>query len=282
MKVEEITVKDYLTKSNLPTIDYVINPYVGCPHGCKYCYASFMKRFTGHTEDWGTFIDIKRCDKKIDIKKLEKKNLFLSSVTDCYNEYEEKYEITRNILKQLIDVDVNINISTKSKLVLRDLDILKKLRNVNVSISINTLDEKFREDMDNGSSIEDRLNTLKILHENGIYTTLFMSPIFPYITEIKSIIEKSRDFVDEYYFENLNLRGSYKGKILNYIYENYPKFYDEYIKIYVKNDKSYWINLSKKIEKYCLNNNIKYRNYFYHEKLVSEKKAKSGGESNER
>lgn len=282
MKVEEITVKDYLTKSNLPTIDYVINPYVGCPHGCKYCYASFMKRFTGHTEDWGTFIDIKRCDKKIDIKKLEKKNLFLSSVTDCYNEYEEKYEITRNILKQLIDVDVNINISTKSKLVLRDLDILKKLRNVNVSISINTLDEKFREDMDKGSSIEDRLNTLKMLHENGIYTTLFMSPIFPYITEVKSIIEKSRDFVDEYYFENLNLRGSYKGKILNYIYENYPKFYGEYIKIYVKNDKSYWINLSKKIEKYCLNNNIKYRNYFYHEKLVSEKKAKSGGESNER
>ena len=281
MEVKEIIVKDYITKSNLPTIDYVINPYVGCPHGCKYCYASFMKRFTGHTEEWGTFIDIKRCDKKIDIKKLEKKNLFLSSVTDCYNEYEEKYEITRNILKQLIDVDVNINISTKSKLVLRDLDILKKLKNVNVSISINTLDEKFRSDMDSGSSIEDRLNTLKILHENGIYVTLFMSPIFPYITDVKSIIEKSRDFVDEYYFENLNLRGSYKGKILNYIYENYPKFYNEYIKIYYKNDNSYWIILSNKIEKYCLDNNIKYRNYFYHKKLVSEKKAKNGGCNNE-
>lgn len=281
MEVKEIIVKDYITKSNLPTIDYVINPYVGCPHGCKYCYASFMKRFTGHTEEWGTFIDIKRCDKKIDIKKLEKKNLFLSSVTDCYNGYEEKYEITRNILKQLIDVDVNINISTKSKLVLRDLNILKKLKNVNVSISINTLDEKFRSDMDSGSSIEDRLNTLKILHENGIYVTLFMSPIFPYITDVKSIIEKSKNFVDEYYFENLNLRGSYKGKILNYIYENYPKFYNEYIKIYYKNDNSYWIILSKKIEKYCLDNNIKYRNYFYHKKLVSEKKAKNGGCNNE-
>lgn len=128
MKVKEITVKDYLTKSNLPTIDYVINPYVGCPHGCKYCYASFMKRFTGHDEEWGTFIDIKRCDKKIDVKKLENKSLFISSVTDCYNEYEEKYEITRDILKQLIDVNVDITISTKSKLILRDLDILKKLK----------------------------------------------------------------------------------------------------------------------------------------------------------
>ena len=66
---KEIQVNDYLTKSNLPASDYVINPYVGCPHGCKYCYASFMKRFTGHKEDWGTFIDIKKCNKKINIKK---------------------------------------------------------------------------------------------------------------------------------------------------------------------------------------------------------------------
>lgn len=281
MKVKEITVKDYLIKSNLPTIDYVINPYVGCPHGCKYCYASFMKRFTGHDEEWGTFIDIKRCDKKIDVKKLENKSLFISSVTDCYNEYEEKYEITRDILKQLIDVNVDITISTKSKLILRDLDILKKLKKLTVSMSINTLDEKFRSDMDSGSSIEDRLNTLKILHENGIYVVIFMSPIFPYVTNFKSIIEKSRDFVDEYYFENLNLRGSYKNKILNYIYKNYPTIYNEYIKIYYRNDKNYWINLSKEIEKYCLDNNIKYRNYFYHEKLVSKKKANNGGSRNE-
>ena len=45
----------------------LINPYVGCPHACKYCYARFMKRFTGHTEEWGNFIDIKRCDKTISV-----------------------------------------------------------------------------------------------------------------------------------------------------------------------------------------------------------------------
>ena len=76
MKINEITVNDYLTKSNLPSSDYVINPYVGCPHGCKYCYASFMKRFTGHKEDWGKFVDIKKCDKKLILKKYQARMYF--------------------------------------------------------------------------------------------------------------------------------------------------------------------------------------------------------------
>lgn len=273
MKVKEVNVKDYLTKSNLPASDFVINPYVGCPHGCKYCYASFMKRFTGHTEEWGEFIDIKRCNKKINIKKLEGKTLFLSSVTDCYNEFEEKYKITRSILEQLVEANITINISTKSSLILRDIDLLKRFKNLTVSISINTLDENFKNDMDKASSIEDRINTLKILHENGIYVILFMSPIFPYITDFKAIIEKTKGFVDEYFFENLNLRGAYKGYILNYIYKAYPDLYKEYVNIYEKNDKKYWSCLSQEIENYCLDNNIKYKNYFYHDKLVKDKKS---------
>ena len=52
-------VKTVMTKSSLPVGGYSVNPYVGCPHACRYCYASFMKRFTGHTEKWGTFLDVK-------------------------------------------------------------------------------------------------------------------------------------------------------------------------------------------------------------------------------
>ena len=272
MVVKEIDVNDYLTKSNLPASDYVINPYVGCSHGCRYCYASFMKRFTGHTEEWGEFIDIKRCDKKIDLDKISHKNVFLSSVTDCYNKYEEEYSITRNILEQLVNSDCNLSISTKSKLILRDLDILKKIKNLVVCMSINTLDEKFREDMDKASSIKERLDTLKTLHENGIYTVLFMSPIFPYITDWKEIIEVSKDYIDEYWFENLNLRGSYKTDILNYIKTNYKEYYNSYCDIYLKNNMNYWEELAKKINSYCDKNNIKYINYFYHDKLVAKKK----------
>ncbi|MCC8069934.1 MAG: radical SAM protein [Ruminococcus sp.] len=273
MQVKEqiIDIKDYLTKSNLPASDYVINPYVGCPHGCLYCYACFMKRFTGHKEEWGTFIDIKRCSKPINKNRLKHKTVFLSSVTDCYNQYEEKYRITQNILQQLVDVDCIVNISTKSSLILRDIDLLKRLNNLKVSISINTLDEDFKNDMDNASSIHDRINTLKLLHENGIYTVLFMSPIFPELTDFRQIIECSHSFVNEYWFENLNLRGDYKGKILNYIQTVYPQHMELYKSIYQKGNKDYWHTLAIEIEQYCKEHSIKYINYFYHEKLVKKR-----------
>ena len=271
MVIKEIKVNDYLTKSKLPASDYVINPYVGCPHGCKYCYASFMKRFTGHNEEWGDFLDIKICDKKINLEKIKNKDVFLSSVTDCYNPFEEKYRVTRKILEQLVDADCFLGIATKSNLILRDVDLLKKMKHVRVSMSINTLNENFRADMDNASSIKERLVTLEKLHKQGIYTILFMSPIFPYITEWQEIIEKSKNFVDEYWFENLNLRGAYKFYIMNYIKNKYAKYYKYYCDIYLNGNNSYWESLSKEIDDYCQKNNIKYVNYFYHSKLVKEK-----------
>ncbi len=266
-----IYVKDYLTKSNLPASDYVINPYVGCPHGCKYCYACFMKRFTGHDEPWGTFIDIKYCDKPINTKKITGKSVFLSSVTDCYNLYEEKYRITRKILEQLVSIECELGISTKSKLILRDIDLLKQCRKLKVSMSINTLEEAFKNDMDNASSIEDRLNTLKELHSNGIHTVLFLSPIFPGITDFKTIIEKSRDYIDEYWFENLNLRGSYKQTILGYINEKYENLSSLYEDIFVKGNNEYWVDLSIQIDKFCKEKDVSYINYFYHKELVEAK-----------
>ena len=271
---KEIESKDYLTKSNLPASDYVINPYVGCPHGCKYCYAGFMKRFTGHSEKWGAFIDIKRCSKPISKKKLKGKTVFLSSVTDCYNPYEEKYCITQSILKQLLDIECRVSISTKSSLILRDAELLKQFRDVSVAMSVNTLDENFKSDMDNASSIEARLNALKVLHENGIHTVLFMSPIFPEITDYKEIIEESRRFIDEYWFENLNLRGEYKAKILKFINEKYPQHMDLYKQIYVYGNQDYWDGLAAEIEEYCAENSIMHTNFFYHEKLVAQKRCR--------
>ena len=258
MIIKEIKVKNYLTKSNLPGIDFTINPYIGCSHKCRYCYASFMKKITNHSENWGNFIDIKLTEEEVDLKKIQNKTIFLSSVTDPYLSFEKEYLITRSILEEIKNSNCKLIITTKSSLILRDLDILKQIKNLTVCISINTIDEKFKNDMDKASSIKERIKTLKILHENNISTVAFISPIFPYITNIEDIVKATKYYVDEYWFENLKLRGEYKKDILNYIKNNYKKLYPKYLDIYFNENMSYFKNLSLVIKDICSKYNIKY------------------------
>lgn len=272
MLIKEIETKDYVTKSNLPFCDYVINPYVGCTHACKYCYASFVKRFTGHTEEWGSFLDVKLCDKPLSTKKLTGKAIFLSSVTDPYNVAEKKYGITRKILEQLAEIDCRLYISTKSPLILRDIDLLKKCSDVIVDMSLNTLDDNFRRDMDRAGSVQQRLDTLKVLHDNGIHTVLFVSPWFPEITDFKALVEATKDYAHEYWFENLNLRGDYKQTILSYIAERYPHLIPLYDDIYRRGNTMYWDEQEAEFTEYCDTRGIRYTNAFNHSKLVAEKK----------
>ncbi|MEG1706711.1 MAG: radical SAM protein, partial [Clostridia bacterium] len=163
--------------------------------------------------------------------------------------------------------ECSVTVVTKSALVLRDIDVLKQINNLTVAISINTLDENFKNDMDKASSISERLRALKVLRDNGIENALFMSPIFPAITEFKSIIEASRNFVDTYWFENLNLRGSFRTTILDYVKEKYPNVYPLYKEIYIDKDRTYWESLAEEINQYCEQEDINYINYFYHEQI---------------
>ena len=101
MRIKEIKVKNVITKSNLPVCEYSVNPYVGCTHACKYCYASFMKRFTGHPEPWGTFLDVKRWPEIRHPERYAGKELFIGSVTDPYLPQEETFGRTRALLEQL-------------------------------------------------------------------------------------------------------------------------------------------------------------------------------------
>ncbi len=192
IKVNHIETKSVMTKSNGPLGGYAVNPYVGCPHACKYCYASFMKRFTGHTEEWGTFMDVKEWPKIKNPGKYAGQKVIIGTVTDGYNPLEETYGKTRKILEELKDSGADILICTKSDLVLRDLELLKEINQKNsltVSWSINTLDETFKDDMDAGVSIERRIAAMKKVYDAGIRTVTFISPVFPGITDIEAITE---------------------------------------------------------------------------------------------
>ena len=251
MIIKEINTKSVITKTDLPVYDYAVNPYVGCTHGCKYCYASFMKRFTNHPEPWGEFLDVKYWP---EIRKPEKyagKELFFGTVTDPYNPQEEQYRRTRSLLEQLQGSGVKITLQTKSDLVLRDIDLLKTFSDIRVGFSINTLDETFRADMDKAVSIERRLTAMKALHEAGIRTTCFISPIFPALTDVPSIIDRVKDQCQLVWLENLNLRGSYKTVILEYIREKHPELLPIYQEIYQKGNSEYWEFLDIELKAYA-------------------------------
>ena len=269
IKVNEVKVGTYLTASKLPDADYVINPYVGCPHKCIYCYAEFMKRFTNHTgEDWGDFLDVKLTDKPIRLDKIGGASVLFGSVTDAYNPYEKKYELTRKILKEFIGSTARVEILTKSDLVIRDIDIFKQIADLRVGISMNSLDDAFRKMTEPyASSVERRIETMRVLHDAGIRTYLFMSPIFPEITRFADIIERVQPFADAFYFENLNLRAGYLPRVLGFISEYYPEYTKIYDAIYRNKDMTYWENLSIKINEYCNRAGFVYKLYFYHDKI---------------
>lgn len=289
--IKEINVKGILTKSNLPVSDYSVNPYTGCVHGCKYCYASFMKRFSNHAEPWGEFLDVKYWPDIKNPKKYAGKELFIGSVTDPYQPQEEKYERTRALLTQMQGSGCKISIATKSDLILRDLDLIKTFPNARVSWSINTLDETFRKDMDNAVSIERRFAAMKAFHDAGIRTTCFISPIFPGITDIPDIIHRAKNQCNLVWLENLNLRGSYKTVILDYIAKKHPELIPLYQAIYKNGDRSYWAKLDEEMRHFTANEGLLYVrnddsitrpfdeppivvNYFFHEEIIPSAKRK--------
>ena len=290
MEVKKKEVKSVITKTDIPVCDYAANPYVGCSHGCKYCYASFMKRFTGHQEPWGEFLDVKYWPELTHKEKYRGTEFFFGTVTDPYNPQEEEYKRTRTLLQQLQGSGVKISIQTKSDLVLRDLDLIKKFKDIRVGFSINTLDEEFRADMDKAVSIERRLKAMKTLHDEGIRTTCFISPIFPGITDVRAIIDRVKDQCNLIWLENLNLRGTFKPVIMEYIHTRHPEQVELYTEIYTKGNRMYWENLNQELKAYAESIGLPYVrdddsmqrpfdappvvvNFFYHELVKKSAKA---------
>ena len=210
--------------------------------------------------------------------------IVIGSVTDGYNPYEEQFRRTRRLLEELRGSNAEIMVCTKSDLVLRDLDLLKRFPKVTVSWSINTLNEQFRADMDNAVSIERRLKAMRQVYEAGIRTVCFVSPIFPGITDVKTIIKEVKGYADLIWLENLNLRGQFKGEIMAYIREKHPELFPLYDEIYNKKRLDYWQALEQDISQYAQTQGFPYRvndlpygrsekgkpvivNYFYHEKI---------------
>jgi DNA repair photolyase len=203
MIVKEVEVKSILSKSKV--FDYTLNPYVGCEHACTYCYARVMKRFTGHKEPWGKFVDVKVNAAELLKKEIQKKKrgrVWISGMCDPYQPLEREYEITRKCLQIFCENGWSVTIQTKSPLVLRDLDILKNFENVEVGFTITTASEKIRKIFEPyAPSIQARINALEKLKKANIPTYAMIGPILP---KAEKLVERLRGKVDYVLVDRMN------------------------------------------------------------------------------
>ena len=180
--VREIEAKSILNASKIH--DYCINPYTGCEVGCVYCYAAlFMRRYSGHSEPWGEFVDVKVNTPDLltkQIVKAKQGTIWFSSVCDPYQPLEERYGLTRRSLEVLIGRDFPVEIQTKSARVRRDLDVIRRLSDVEVGFTIATDDEKIAGMFEpKASPVEERIEVLREFKAAGISTFAFAGPLLP-------------------------------------------------------------------------------------------------------
>jgi DNA repair photolyase len=251
MKINEIKCKTALSKSNLPGLDYSLNPYKGCQHSCCYCYVPNILRLK--RENWGNFVDVKTNIPVVLANELKKKKpgiVALSTVTDPYQPVENKYKLTRYCLEQLLIRDFPVHIQTKSDLVLRDIDLISKFSDVEVMFSIGTLDDSERKTLEPFSSpIQKRLDAMKEIFDIGIKTSVFFGPIYPTIRkqDLPNIINTFVEFgAKEIMVDKFNL----KPGILQVLEEKIPR------DIELIKDTSYFKEMYGEINQICKKKNI--------------------------
>ncbi len=211
-------VKSVLSRTGIQGARYCINPYTGCLHGCLYCYASFMQRYTGHSEPWGSFVDIKSNAPEVlerEIKNAKRGSIIISSVTDPYQPVEKRYGITKRCLEILLRYDHPVDILTKSDLILRDIDILRNFNELYAGITITTDDDRVRRIFEPGApEIQSRVRALKELFRKGIKTYIFIGPLLP--MDPRKLASMINGYSDHFYIDRMN----YTSKTIH-IYRKY-------------------------------------------------------------
>jgi DNA repair photolyase len=269
MGINKIEAKGILQKTGISDFNYVINPYRGCTHGCVYCYARFMKRFTGHTERWGEFLDAKINAVQVLKRQLQgrkkplKGGIFLSSVTDLYQPAESIFKLTRGILEVLLEHQVPVSILTKSDLVLRDIDLLRQFRECSVGLSIMTIDEGIARRFEpRAPSPRRRIEALRKLKENKIETYAFVSPYLPHLSHIEKLMEALDGSIGEVGIEALNTKESYWQGVKRVLAQYYPQFLIGYREL-CRGD-SYWTNLERRARLLASKQNIPFMGVYRH------------------
>lgn len=212
MKVQEVEAKGILNKSKI--YDYCVNCYTGCQHNCAYCYANlFMRRYSGHVEPWGEFVDVKVNAPEVlqkQVRRAKKGVVWLSSVCDAYQPLEAKYKLTRRCLEILAEAEFPVAVQSKSVLLLRDIDIFQRFKDIEVGLTIATDDDRVSKLVEPGASpVSKRIAALADLKAAGIRTYAFVGPILP--GDPEALVAALDGKADHILIDRMNYVGQFRA-----------------------------------------------------------------------
>ena len=239
---KEILSKIQFDNSHWFGTDYNMNLYRGCCHGCIYCDS----RSNCYNIVEFDKVKIKKDCLTILENQLKTKRksgvIQIGAMSDTYNPFEKKYEITRNALKLIDKYGFGVAIATKSDLILRDIDILKKINEhspVIIKFTITTFDDDLSKIIEpNVCPSSDRFKAIKMLRDAGIYTGVLMMPMLPFITDtnenIKNIVnlasKNNANFI--YPMFGVTLRSNQRFYYYEKLKENFPNLLYKYENLY--------------------------------------------------
>ena len=207
-EVRNKTAKSIITRNQSPDLpfDRSLNPYRGCEHGCVYCYARPSHAYWDMSPglDFETRLIAKTNSAELLAKELSRPGyvcapINLGANTDPYQPVERQYELTRDVLKVLLDYRHPVTIVTKGSLILRDLDLLSELAQqnlVSVMISLTTLDDDLKRILEpRAAAPAARLRAIRVLHENRVPVGVLCAPMIPMINdrELEHLLEAAED-----------------------------------------------------------------------------------------
>jgi DNA repair photolyase len=235
--VREAECKTVLNRSAIS--DYSLNCYTGCEHACVYCYARFMQRFHPHPEPWGEFVDVKANAVEVlkwQLRRAKPGDVFMSSACDGWQPIEAERRLTRRCCELLLEYGFQVNVLTKSALVLRDLEVLAG-RTARVGVTVTTLDEGLRELWEpRCSPVAERFRVIEEARRAGLKTAVMFGPLLPFLSDteasLAALFQRAAELeIDTVWVDALNPRPRVWPSVSALLREKFPGLHEAYRRI---------------------------------------------------
>ncbi|NPV47072.1 MAG: radical SAM protein [Armatimonadetes bacterium] len=235
--VRETPCKSILNRSGIG--DYSLNCYTGCTHACVYCYARFMQRFHPHEESWGDFVDVKSNAVEVlarQLRRAQPGSVFVSSACDGWQPEEAKRQLTRECCRLLVAHNFQVNILTKSALVLRDLDILADSP-ARVGVTVTTPDPHLQRLWEpRCATVEQRWQVLAEAKATDLRTSVMFGPLLPFLSDslevLLEMMTRAGDLgVDSIWVDQLNPRPRVWPAVQELLRREFPDLLWPYRKV---------------------------------------------------